>query len=311
MADMAAGGRSVDDADGLDDWAARVEAAAITMRARQAGRMAMGVVLLSNVSAGRLERQVVSAARDGGKILVMSMRTLFRAGLLLLCAMTASAQSIAGAVLAKHEPHHHLVYEDSTIRVLRVRVPAHDTTLLHEHDPDYFWVALDASTVVNVKPGSPDANITSGDLSFHYTFGKFAHIARNPGATPFDNITVELLEPQADPRNLCEPARADTPLDCPPPSSGFFSGAVEHPALTTAQLRVSLLTISAGGTLQPGVRTKGAWLITVDSADAGRGLVIEGQGRWVGGTFRAPRGGRWAIRNRGQLPIRVVALVRV
>src|SRR5438045_1929200 len=181
----------------------------------------------------------------------MSMPTFFLAGFLLLCAMTASGQSIPGAVLAKHEPHHHLAYEDSTIRVLRVRVPAHDTTLLHEHDPDYFWVALGASTVVNVKPGFPDANITSGDLSFHYTFGKFAHIARNPGAVPFDNITVELLEPQTGPRNLCELARADTPLDCRPSSSEFFSGAVEHPALTTAQVRVSLLTISAGGTLEP------------------------------------------------------------
>src|ERR1043166_6781603 len=178
-------------------------------------------------------------------------------GLLLSACILApaqiTAQSIPGAVLAKREPHHHLVYEDSTLRVLRVRVPAHDTTLLHEHDPDYFWVALGASTVVNVKPGFPDANITSGDLSFHYTFGKFAHMPQNPGAPPSDNITVELLEPQADPRNLCEPARADAPLDCPSPSSAFFAGAVEHPALTTAHLRVSLLTISAGGALQPGV----------------------------------------------------------
>lgn len=267
-------------------------------------------MLLSNVSAGRLKRQVVFVVRDGGKILVMSIPAFLRAGLLLSCAMTASAQSIPGAVLAKHEPHHHLAYEDSTIRVLRVRVPAHDTTLLHEHDPDYFWVALGASTVVNVKPGSPDANITSRDMSFHYTFGKFAHIARNPGAVPFDNITVELLEPQTDSRNLCEPARADQPLDCPPPTSAFFSGAVEHPALTTAQLRVSLLTISAGATLRPGARTRDAWLIAVDSADAGRGLVIDGQGRWVGGTFRAPRQGQWAIRNKGHLPIRLVAVVR-
>ena len=308
---MAAGGRVVEAVGDVDDWAASVEAGRSTIRARQAGRMAMGVVLLSNVSAGRLKRQVVSDARDGGKILVMSMPTFLRAGLPLLCAMSASGQSIPGAVLAKHEPHHHRVYEDSTIRVLRVRVPAHDTTLLHEHDPDYFWVALGASTVVNVKPGFPDANITSGDLSFHYTFGKFAHIARNPGALPFDNITVELLEPQADPRNLCEPARADAPLDCPSPSSAFFAGAVEHPALTTAHLRVSLLTISAGGTLQPGVRTNDAWLIAVDSADAGRGLVVEGKGRWVGGTFRSPRQGTWAIRNTGKSPIRLVALVRV
>jgi len=57
--------------------------------------------------------------------------------LLLVATTTARAQSIPGAVLARNEPHHHLAYQDSTLRVLRVRVPAHDTTLLHEHDPDY------------------------------------------------------------------------------------------------------------------------------------------------------------------------------
>src|SRR5580765_4089854 len=85
--------------------------------------------------------------------------------LLVLGTVTLQAQTIPGAVLAKNEPHHHLVYEDAELRVLRVRVPAHDTTLLHEHDPDYFWVALGNSSVVNARLGSPDATIASRDLS--------------------------------------------------------------------------------------------------------------------------------------------------
>src|SRR6478672_1995454 len=175
--------------------------------------------------------------------------------LLLVAMTTARAQSIPGAVLARNEPHHHLAYEDSTLRVLRVRVPAHDTTLLHEHDPDYFWIALGPSTVINAKPGVPDASITSSDLSIHYTFGKFAHVARNPGTSPFDNITVELLEPQKDVRNLCEPAVADKPTDCRGASqrSAMFIGATEHPAFATARRRVSLVTIPPNTTIRPGV----------------------------------------------------------
>src|SRR5947199_169211 len=76
-------------------------------------------------------------------------------------AVSSSAQTIRGAVLDTREPHHHLAYEDGTLRVLRVRVPSHDTTLLHEHGPDYFWVALGPSEVVNAKPGVPDAVIKS------------------------------------------------------------------------------------------------------------------------------------------------------
>ena len=233
--------------------------------------------------------------------------------MLLLSAATASAQSIPGAVLAKREPHHHLAYEDSVIRVLRVRVPAHDTTLLHEHDPDYFWVALGPSTVVNAKLGTPDATITSADLSIHYTVGNFAHVARNPGATPFDNITVELLEAQSDVRNLCEPTVADKPLDCPPsasPSGAFFFGATEHPAFATAQTRVSLVTVSPGSILRRSARGKSTWIIALDTTDAGRGLVVSGSGKWVGGVYRASETQEWTIENRSGSPIRVVAVVK-
>jgi hypothetical protein len=225
----------------------------------------------------------------------------------------ARSQSIPGAVLAQREPHHHLVYEDSTIRVLRVRVPAHDTTLLHEHDPDYFWVALGASTLVNVRPGVPDATVTSSDLAVHYSFGKFAHVARNPGAAPFDNITVELLEPQTGVRNLCEAAVADKPLDCREPSTGRksrFSGATEHPALATDQLTVSLEAIEPGAILRPTASTKTTWVTALDSADTKQKLVVGGGPKWVGGTFRATSGRAWALSNMSDGLIRVISVVK-
>jgi hypothetical protein len=225
----------------------------------------------------------------------------------------ARSQSIPGAVLAQREPHHHLVYEDSTIRVLRVRVPARDTTLLHEHDPDYFWVALGASTLVNVRPGVPDATVTSPDLAVHYSFGNFAHIARNPGAAPFDNITVELLESQTGVRNLCEAAVADKPLDCRESSTGRkgrFSGGTEHPALATDQITVSLLAIEPGATLRPAAGSKTTWVIALDSADARQKLVVGGGPKWVGGTFRAANGRPWTLSNMSDGLIRVISVVR-
>ena len=226
---------------------------------------------------------------------------------LLLATSIANAQSIPGAVLAKREPHHHLVYEDSTLRVLRVRVPAHDTTLLHEHDPDYFWIALGASTVVNAKLGSTDARITSADLSMHYTPGKFAHVARNPGNTPFDNITVELLRPQTKVRNLCEPALGDKPLECPVTATTPSAGVSEHLAFATDRLRVSLVTIAPGATFHSVSNTKRTWLIALDSADAGRRLAFEDGTTWIGGTSRRDK--QWALDNTGRAPIRVIAVV--
>jgi len=242
------------------------------------------------------------------------MTTLGRilsASLLLACATTARSQSIPGAVLAKNEPHHHLAYQDSTLRVLRVRVPARDTTLLHEHDPDYFWIALGASTVVNAKLGAPDATIASSDLSIHYTPGNFAHVARNPGGIPFDNITVELLEPQTAVRNLCEAALADKPLDCRTNEqrSAAFIGATEHPAFATARRRVSLVTIPPRATIRPGMPTKSAWLIALDTLDLVRGLATRNLGPWVGGTIRLPNDPTWRIQNQGGKSVRFIAFV--
>jgi len=232
-------------------------------------------------------------------------------GLVVGGAATARSQSIPGAVLAKKEPHHHLVYEDSTLRVLRVRVPAHDTTLLHEHDPDYFWIALGASTVVNAKLGAPDATISSPDLSIHFTPGNFAHVARNPGTAPFDNITVELLEPQKDVRNLCEPALADKPLDCRRASerSAMFIGATEHPAFATARRRVSLVTIPPNATIRPGVPPRSAWLIALDTLDIGQSLATRNLGPWIGGTIRLPNDPTWRIQNHNGKSVRFIAFV--
>ena len=221
----------------------------------------------------------------------------------------AGAQTIPGAVLAKHEPHHHPTYEDRALRVLRVRVAAHDTTLLHEHGPDYFWIALGPSEVVNARLGAPDATIKSSDLSVHYTPGNFAHVARNPGDTPFDNITVELLQPQTHPRNLCEAAIGGAPLSCDH-RDAMFVAADDRPAFTTDQLRVSLVMIAPGASLRPvGSAPRRSWIIALDTADA-RSTLTATRGRWVGGVLDASAKG-WTVRNRGTSPVRVLAVTEL
>lgn len=223
--------------------------------------------------------------------------------------------SVAGAqpraVIAKAEPHHHLVYEDATMRVLRVRVPSHDSTMLHEHDPDYFWIALGPSTIVNAKLGVPEATVTSADLSIHYTPGKFAHVARNPGSVPFDNITIELLEPQAGLRPLCD-AVSNDPLDCPPSDKAptLFTGATEHPSFQTNSLRVSLVTIEPEKTFRPNEQTRATWIIALDTLDtkSGESLRVDARGKWVGGTFYAPKGA-WSLTNHTTHAVRALAVV--
>ena len=223
----------------------------------------------------------------------------------------ARGQTIPGAVLAKQEPHHHLAYEDSVLRVLRVLVPAHDTTLLHEHGPDYFWIALGASDVVNVRLGAAPATIHSEDRSVHYTVGRFAHVARNPGDAPFRNITVELLRGQSNPRNLCEEAVAGQGLACTSARIYRGLGTLERPAFQTDNLSVSLVTVAPGGQFSGEPAESNRCYILLNPADAPavtarrddatpaaapatRSSVTE----WRGGTWRPPTGFRWRIGSR-------------
>lgn len=214
-----------------------------------------------------------------------------------------SAAQIPGAVPATREPHHHLAYEDSSIVVLRVEVPAHDSTLLHEHAADYFWIGLGRATIVNARLGSAPVSLMSEDRAVHYARGGFAHVALTQGPAPFRNITVELRGPQGVVRNRCEAAVADAPLDCPG-ARRTESGILEHPAFVTERLGVDLVTFAPGAELRGAPHARGTWVITLDPSEerllqvkrGARGTSPPGRG-WRGGTWRAPDDEAWSLVN--------------
>jgi hypothetical protein len=112
-------------------------------------------------------------------------------------------------------PHHHLVLENEYVRVFRVSLPAHDATLLHQHDVPNLYVSLGPADVINAVQGKPEARIVMADGQLGYSPGHFAHIARTDAGSPFNNVTIELLRPQGEARNLCERI-IDGPLgNCP------------------------------------------------------------------------------------------------
>src|SRR5467141_3834260 len=105
--------------------------------------------------------------------------------LALLFSASLPAQAPTTVPIAR-EPHHHLVLENDYVRVFRVSVPAHDATLLHQHDVPYVYVSLGPADVINAVQGKPEA-----------------HIARNESDVPFNNVTIELLKPQGEVQNIC------------------------------------------------------------------------------------------------------------
>ena len=159
----------------------------------------------------------------------------------ILSALLMHAQEAKpGEVEITSEPHHHLVLENESVRVFKVEVAPHESTLVHRHRHDYIYITLGASEVSNEVEGKPPVHLKLQDGETYFLPGNFAHLARDLAATPFRNITVELLQD--------EKARK-----APPPkwdedrALKVFSGGTQEILFVKDGVRVSEIELAPGG----------------------------------------------------------------
>jgi hypothetical protein len=163
--------------------------------------------------------------------------------LLLLFAFSLGAQAPV-AVPITNEPHHHLVLENDYVRVFRVSVPAHDATLLHQHDVPYLYVSLGRADVINAIQGKPEARLVMADGQVGYSPGHFAHIARNESNSSFENVTIELLHPQGVAQNLCAQVISGQPvIDCGITAAERRNVYFQEPQFQTAELAADFIQL--------------------------------------------------------------------
>jgi quercetin dioxygenase-like cupin family protein len=111
-----------------------------------------------------------------------------------LFATVASAQTPAPEVAITAEPAHHRVLENAHVRVFRLEAPPEGGTLLHEHGHDYFLVSLGPGDFENAVVGKEPVRVKLADGDVRFAPGGFSHVARNLGAAPLRNLTIELLQ---------------------------------------------------------------------------------------------------------------------
>jgi hypothetical protein len=234
--------------------------------------------------------------------------------LVLSMAGTAGAQPVAITA----EPHHHVTYSDARLRVFRVEVPAHEATLLHEHAVDYFWIAVGPSGFINSVAGKRDARVTAEDGSVHFTRGGFSHVARIEGNSAFRNVTLELLHPQVNPRNLCEQVVPVVHTDCARAevrARADYPGTAPLPLFETDELRVTLLTIAPHAIVRIAPFANPPLLVAVDPTD-GTAVTCDsapepGPGSPAvrsGFVVTMPKSAACTVRNTGRSPSRFLSL---
>lgn len=119
-----------------------------------------------------------------------------RLPLLLLAATLLSAQS-APEVEITAEPHHHLTFENKSVRVFNVEVDPNTETQMHWHRHDYIAVTLGAAEISNAVKDKPTATVKFTDGDTRFASATFAHVVRDLSPQPFRNVTVEILDDES------------------------------------------------------------------------------------------------------------------
>lgn len=111
-----------------------------------------------------------------------------------LVASLLAAQAAAPDVEITAEPHHHLTFENKSVRVFNVEVDPNTETLMHWHRHDYIYVTLGAAEISNTVKDKPPVTVKFTDGDTRFSPATFAHFVRDTGPEPFRNVTIEILE---------------------------------------------------------------------------------------------------------------------
>jgi quercetin dioxygenase-like cupin family protein len=224
-------------------------------------------------------------------------------GLLLLLLVPFLAAQTANEVEVTAEPSHHLALENEYVRVFKVEVAPHASTLMHRHRHDYCFVTLGDSHVSNEVEGKPPVELTLRDGETRFTPGNFAHIARNLSAQPFRNVTIELLQDE-------KLRNAPSPWPMEGGDQDFPGGHVKV-LLVRDGARVSQIELDPGATV-PSHHHAGPHLLVAVS-DLELRSDVEGQGP-MPGHFKSgdikwlPGGYSHTLTNTGNRPAKFVTV---
>ena len=226
-------------------------------------------------------------------------------GALLLLGAVAFGQTTV-PVPIEQEPFHKEILRNARVRVLRVEIPAHETTRLHRHDRDYLPVALTDAHLTNAVSGKApvEEKVRLGEVRL--TKGGFAHAVRNQGASAVRFTAVEFLEPQGE----SKPSREPRSRYCNPGSK--TACVTEDYLFCTAKLCVSDVTFGPGAVSTRHSHSTDHVLLAVSDYELTD--QVEGKGKVVrsvksGGVEYISAGITHQLTNTGTAPARFIVVV--
>ena len=158
----------------------------------------------------------------------------------ILCFPVVCGAQEQSVIPLKSEPHHHLVLHNDFVNVYSVQVAPKGSVVLHKHEFDAIGIMLSDAQITVKAPGKPDSHqkVLAGQLRLQQA--GYVHSTAIEGATAYRNVTVELLLPQQERRNICASVISGQPLNCPSALSGS-AALSERPQFETNQTKINLI----------------------------------------------------------------------
>src|SRR5258707_7370289 len=199
------------------------------------------------------------------------MRNFSIATLFVILVLTAWTQQAQAPVEITSEPSHHLVLENTFVRVFAVSVDPGKSSLMHHHGHDYFSVSLGDAQIINTKQGAQPVAASFKDGDVRFTPAGLVHAVSNSGTTPFRNRTIELMQPTTNQKACTEacavlvPCDSANKADCPSGVSLF----------TSDQWTISKVTFPPGSKIGEHAHAGNVLLVPLADAD----LTTKSQGK--------------------------------
>jgi hypothetical protein len=197
----------------------------------------------------------------------ISMKLQFACFAALSLFSVALATQAPAMITMDQEPHHHLVLRNDYVKVFAVKVSPGDSILLHRHDHDAIAIAIGDQQVTVGIPGKPDVHLKNPDGQIRLQAIGYTHSTQVDPGSAYQTIAVELLHPQGNPRNLCAPAIAGQPLNCPdPPAKDSSAKSKPQPQFQTDQTRVQAVRVSPHQAMEVGHLPTFELIVALDRA---------------------------------------------
>ena len=108
----------------------------------------------------------------------------------------AAGQAPVAPVRMAEEPHHHLVFENETVRIFQPRIPSGESTLEHLHTEDDLTICISGSSMRTHGPGADWGRAgqpcTPGQVSVgEYAGKRSSHVVQNAGSGTFQLVAID------------------------------------------------------------------------------------------------------------------------